>query len=100
VFSEPIRWYRFEHIRVHRLDDGLSIVAGELVLHFLPRWIIVMLLFGLLPGVVLAPLQHKTVRLKVRKAVARTKDGWRIVNGELISAEDMAGWQLAQETAN
>ena len=94
--TNPVRWVSFNQLKTKRLGKRLSLVSAEVVWHHLPHWAGFSSLLGVIPALFLIPQHYRTVRLKVVKVAVLSKGGWFLVNGELISTEDVVASKLSR----
>ena len=93
--SSPFRWVSLQNVRQKRVSRRMVVVSSTLTIHHVPIWAFLSLLLGVLPALFVIPRYSVKVQLVVQKALVQTRQGWRLVNGELVSAEDLAGLKLA-----
>jgi hypothetical protein len=99
LLTDPVRWTTWRSLKVRRINRRMAIVCGELVWHHVPHWTGLSALFGLLPALFFIPKTYRTVRVKVTKVVVQSKGSWFLVNGELISAEDLVATRLRRDSS-
>ncbi len=93
--SAPLRWVKMDSLRPKRVSKQMMVVRSTMTIYHLPFWTLLSALFGVIPAFFVIPRYMVKIRLGVQKAVLKTPSGWRLMNGELISAEDLAGLKLA-----
>ena len=95
TLSSPFRWVSLQNVRQKRISRRMVVVSSMLTINHVPIWALLSVLLGVIPAFYVIPRYTVKVQLVVQKALVQTRQGWRLVNGELVSAEDIAGLKLA-----
>lgn len=84
----PVRWMSMGDTKTRQLSQTVVVVTGRMTLHHVPLWAMLSVFCGVIPAFFLIPLYTRRIDLAIRKALVKTRHGWAMLNGELLSPED------------
>ena len=84
----PVRWMGMGDVTARQLSQTVMVVSGRMTLHHVPLWAMLSVFCGVIPAFFLIPLYYRRIDLAIRKALVKTRHGWAMLNGELLSPED------------
>ena len=94
VFTQPVRHLSVSNVKARRLSPTSATVSADIVVSHTPIWCYLSAFLGVLPAFVLVPKHRRRVRMRAAKVLVKNGASWQMLNGELVSAEDLASTRL------